>query len=193
MRKYVLLSLFLLTVGATSVFAQKDLTGREYYNANIMAAELNKMVKDANADIEKKKAEGIAKMEKEKGRKLNQQELAKIEEGIKKGHEMMNSVKKGIKTAITITFKSATELVMKCDMKVDDEVMKAAGISWIKRKAMKAAIAIMPATKGKYVVKGNTVYVDEGGGERDTLFLSNDGKQLYGVMDKKKFILNRTK
>ena len=193
MRKYVLLSLFLLTVGATSVFAQKDLTGREYYNANIMAAEMNDIMKDTDKQLTEARAEAIAKGEKKLGRKLNQQELAMIDKKIKEGQEMMKAMKKGMKTAVTITFKSDKELVIKADMKMDEAVMKAAGIGWAKRKLLKAAMAVMPAQKGKYVVKGNTIYIDEGGNDRDTLYLSNDGKQLYGKMDNKKYTLNRVK
>lgn len=193
MRKYVLLSLFLLTVGATSVFAQKDLTGREYYNANIMAAEMNDIMKDTDKQLAEARKEAIAKGEKKLGRKLNQQELAMIDKKIKEGQDMMNAMKKGMKTAVTVTFKSDKELVMKADMKMDEAIMKAAGIGWAKRKLMKAAMAVMPAQKGKYVVKGNTIYIDEGGNERDTLYISKDGKQLYGKMDNKKYTLNRVK
>lgn len=193
MRKYVILSLFLLTVGATSVFAQKDLTGREYYNANIMAAEMNDIMKDTDKQLAEARAEAIAKGEKKLGRKLNQQELAMIDKKIKEGQDMMNAMKKGMKTAVTVTFKSDKELVMKADMKMDEAIMKAAGIGWAKRKLLKAAMAVMPAQKGKYVVKGNTIYIDEGGNERDTLYISKDGKQLYGKMDNKKYTLNRVK
>ena len=193
MRKYVLLSLFLLTVGATSVFAQKDLTGREYYNANIMAAEMNDIMKDTDKHLAEARAEAIAKGEKKLGRKLNQQELAMIDKKIKEGQDMMNAMKKGMKTAVTVTFKSDKELVMKADMKMDEAIMKAAGIGWAKRKLLKAAMAVMPAQKGKYVVKGNTIYIDEGGNERDTLYISKDGKLLYGKMDNKKYTLNRVK
>ena len=191
MRKLYVLLLVVLLCGTQYVQAQTNLSGRVYYNANIMADEMNKMVKDAKSEITKKRNEMIAKKEKDLGRKLNQKELEMIDEGVQKGQKMMDAVKKGMKTAITITFKNENELVMKCDMKVDEEVMKAAGIGWAKRKMMKAAMAIMPAQKGKYVVKGNTIY--EGDNERDTLYLTNEGKQLYGKMDGKKFTLNRTK
>ncbi|MBQ6659155.1 MAG: hypothetical protein IJM70_07470, partial [Prevotella sp.] len=77
-----------------------------------------------------------------------QKELAMIDEGVQKGQKMMDAVRKGMKTAITITFKNENELVMKADMKIDDEVMKAAGIGWAKRKLYKAALAVMPAQKG---------------------------------------------
>lgn len=193
MRKLYVLLLVVLLCGTQYVQAQTNLSGRVYYNANIMADEMNKMVKDAKSDITKKRNEMIAKKEKDLGRKLNQKELAMIDEGVQKGQKMMDAVRKGMKTAITITFKNENELVMKADMKIDDEVMKAAGIGWAKRKLMKAAMAVMPSQKGKYVVMGNTIYVDEGDGEKDTLQLSADGKSLSGKMDNKRFTLKRTK
>ncbi|MBQ7441317.1 MAG: hypothetical protein IJV52_07380 [Prevotella sp.] len=193
MRKLYVLLLVVLLCGTQYVQAQTNLSGRVYYNANIMADEMNKMVKDAKSDITKKRNEMIAKKEKDLGRKLNQKELAMIDEGVQKGQKMMDAVRKGMKTAVTVTFKNDKELVMKADMKIDDEVMKAAGIGWAKRKLMKAAMAVMPSQKGKYVVMGNTIYVDEGDGEKDTLQLSADGKSLYGKMDNKKFTLKRTK
>ncbi len=193
MRKLYVLLLVVLLCGTQYVQAQTNLSGREYYNANILADEMNDLVKDADAQLAKTRAEAIAKGEKKLGRKLNQQELAVIDKKIKEGQEMMKAMKKGMKTAVTVTFKSDKELVMKADMKMDEAVMKAAGIGWAKRKLYKAALAVMPAQKGKYVVKGNTIYIDEGGNERDTLYISKDGKQLYGKMDNKKYTLNRVK
>ena len=193
MRKLYVLLLVVLLCGTQYVQAQTNLSGREYYNANILADEMTDLVKDADAQLAKTRAEAIAKGEKKLGRKLNQQELAVIDKKIKEGQEMMKAMKKGMKTAVTVTFKSDKELVMKADMKMDEAVMKAAGIGWAKRKLYKAALAVMPAQKGKYVVKGNTIYIDEGGNERDTLYISKDGKQLYGKMDNKKYTLNRVK
>ena len=95
---------------------------------------------------------------------------------------------------MTIEFTSATDVVFKQKTKVDDEAMKAMGVSWLKRKAMKAALAVMPESeKMKYEVKGNKVIAIDGK-DRDTLTLSNDGKTLSGKVDNKtKFILKRTK
>ena len=183
----------ILFFATLSICAQQSLVGRVYYNANILAGELTEAFKDADKELAKAKAEAIEKGEKKLGRKLNQQELAELDKKVKESQDMMNAMKKGMKTAVTVTFKTDKDLVMNADMKIDDNVMKAAGIGWAKRKMMKLAMAVMPAQKGKYVVKGNTIYIDEGGGERDTMWLSNDGKQLYGKLDKKKFTLNRTK
>ena len=193
MRKLYVLLLVALLCGTQYVQAQTNLSGRVYYNANIMAAEMNDIMKDTEKQLAEARAEAIAKGEKKLGRKLKQQELAMIDKKIKEGQDMMNAMKKGMKTAVTVTFKNDKELVMKADMKVDEAVMKAAGIGWAKRKLMKVAMAVMPAQKGKYVVKGNTIYIDEGGNERDTLYISKDGKQLYGKMDNKKYTLNRVK
>ena len=173
--------------------AQTSLVGRVYYHPNIMEDEINKVINDASKDISKVRSEGIAKAEKKKGRKLTEAELAEVDKEVEEAQKMMKAMKDGLKTAITITFKDDKNLVMKTDMKLDDAVMKAAGISWAKRKAMKLAMAIMPSEKAAYVQKGNLIIVDdeEGG---DTLTLSGDGKYLSGKMDdKKRFKLTRIK
>ena len=91
---------------------------------------------------------------------------------------------KGATTAITVDFKTDKNVVMKADVKVSDDAMKAAGIGWLKRKAMKAALAVAPSsTKATYVVKGNLIIIDDGE-EKDTLRLSTDGKYLYGKFEK---------
>lgn len=173
--------------------AQTNMLGRVYYNANILAGEFNDELKKLEKDIAAKKAASVAEAEKKRGRKLTAAEAAKLDSEIDKAMKQAKSVMNGMKTAITLEFKSATEVVMKMDMKVDDNAMKAAGVPWIKRKAMKAALAIAPSTeKDTYVVKGNQVIIGTGK-DQDTLTLSADGKKLSGTMDGKKFTLTRTK
>ena len=101
-------------------------------------------------------------------------------------------MKKGMKVGIAVEFKSDKDLVMKTDMKIDDEALKAAGVSWVKRKAIKAALAIAPSSeKDTYVVKGNLIIVGTGK-DMDTLYIVNNGQQLQGNFDKDtKFTLNR--
>ena len=75
-------------------------------------------------------------------------------------------------------------MVLKADIKISDEAMKAAGIGWLKRKAMKAALAVAPSSeKGTYVVKGQQIIMTDSDGEKDTLMLSQDGQYLSGKMD----------
>ena len=64
----------------------------------------------------------------------------------------------------------------------------------LKRKALKASLALMPESQdAKYEVKGNKVIVIDDK-DRDTLTISNDGNTLSGIFDKKtKYILKRTK
>ena len=94
--------------------------------------------------------------------------------------------------SMTITFKDEKRLVLDANTEVNDAALKMAGISWAKRKMMKLATAVMPAQKADYKVQGSTIIViDED--ERDTLYLSNDGKQLTGKMDGKPFVLTRMK
>ena len=56
----------------------------------------------------------------------------------------------------------------------------------MKRKALKAAIALIPSTeKSSYIVKDNLVIMIDDDEGNDTLRLSNDGKYLFGKFDKK--------
>ena len=82
---------------------------------------------------------------------------------------------------------------MRTDMKIDENVLKMAGMGWMKRKALKAAMAVAPKSeKGTYVVKGNFVIMTDSGKDKDTLTLSNDGNYLYGQLGKNtKFKLKR--
>ena len=176
---------------ALGMQAQTNLVGRTYYNANILADKMNDAI---NKALPEAKAEKIAEMEKEKGRKLTEAEKAEVEKKLKEAQTKANTVMKGMKTAVTVEFKSETQAIMKMDVQISEEAMKQAGVSWAKRKAVKAALALAPTTeKAKYVVKGNLVIMDPDD-EPDTLRLSDDGKYLYGKFDDKANIkLTRTK
>lgn len=180
---------------AFSLQAQQSLVGRVYYDQNIMKKLLDDAMTEANVDQKLREARDSAyiKAEKEAGHPLSAQEKAKVDEKVQKAQKMMDTMKKGMSMAVTIEFKSETQLVMKADMKVDDEVLKAAGVPWAKRKLMKAAMAVMPAQKADYVRQGNLIiYTDDK--DRDTLVLSSDGRYLSGKMDRKTpFKLTRTK
>ena len=183
--------MMLVAIGAN---AQTNLAGRIYHHPNIMADEMNKLVKEGSTEMEKARKEAIAKGEEKKGRKLTEKELAELDKQLAEAKKMMEALKKGMKVVITVTFSDEKNLVMKMNTKIDDDVMKAAGIPWAKRKLMKAAMAMAPSSqKCTYTVSGNNIYVQDGK-ELDTLRLSDDGKYLYGKMDEKtKFKLTRTK
>ena len=178
----------MMTVNAQS------LAGRTYYNANILAGELNKKLKEVDQKIPEIKAKGYAKFEEKNGRKPTEAEKAKLEKELNEKVAQAKALAKGMKTAITVEFKTEKNAVMKADVKISDDAMKAAGIGWLKRKAMKAALAVAPSSnKATYVVKGDLVILDEDG-EKDTLRLSSDGKYLYGKFEKDvSFKLTRTK
>ena len=181
----------ILTCGTTSLKAQNNMAGREYHNPNIMKDMIEKAFDDA--DVKKKLDNAVVDAEKEKGRKLTAEEKAEVEKNTQKAIEMMDAMKKGLSTAITLTFKDDKNLVMKTDMKMDDDILKKAGISWAKRKAMKLALAIMPAEKATYHTEGDMIIVEDEK-EPDTMRISADGKYIYGKMDEKtKFTLTRTK
>ena len=172
----------------------QGLAGRTYYNANILAGELNKKLKEVDQKIPEIKAKGYAKFEEKNGRKPTEAEKAKLEKELNEKVAQAKAMAKGMTTAITVEFKTEKNAVMKADVKVSDDAMKAAGIGWLKRKAMKAALAVAPSSsKATYVVKGNLIILDDGE-EKDTLRLSSDGKYLYGKFEKDvNFKLTRTK
>ena len=191
MKKIVLTIVAIMT--AISVDAQINLTGRVYHNPNIMA---NMMDQEVNIDkkIAEARNEAIAKMEKKKGRKLTKEELAMINKKLAEIKKQADAAKKCMSTAITVEFTSATNLVMRQKTRVDDEALKIMEVGWLKRKALKASLALMPESqKAKYEVKGNKVIVIDDK-DRDTLTIGNDGNTLSGIFDKKtKYILKRTK
>ena len=194
MKKRITLAV-LLSCAAFIAQAQESLVGRVYYNKNIMEKVLSEALagEDLEQKIVLKRDSTIKAMEQKKGRKLTAEEKAQLDKEAEKAQKMVEAMKKGMSTAITVEFKSEAQMVMKVDMKVDDEVLKAAGVPWAKRKLMKAAMAIMPAEKFDYVRQGNLI-ISIDGKDRDTLTLSNDGKFLSGKMDAKTpFKLTRTK
>ena len=182
MRKPIIIALLLLAgMGAQ---AQTSLVGRVYYHPNIMADEMSKMSTEASKELSQDRDKAVEKLEKKKGRKLTAKELAEIDKKVEEAQKMMQALKNGMKTAVTITFKDEQTLSMKMDMKIDEEVMKQAGIPWAKRKLLKAAMAVAPAEKASYVRNGNLIIVKDDN-EVDTLRLSDDGKYLTGKMDEK--------
>ena len=181
----------LLAIAAAMMFAmnlqaQNSLVGRTYYNANIMTDALNEVTKDMDKKVQDAKTEEIAKLEKKEGRKATRAEIAEIDAKMQKAQKMMEAMTKGMTTELTVTFKTEKEAVMKANISVSDEALKNAGIGWMKRKALKAAIALIPSTeKSSYIVKDNLVIMIDDDEGNDTLRLSNDGKYLYGKFDKK--------
>ena len=184
MKRQLFTLVALLLIGCTTtVWGQTDLSGRIYHHPNVLADKLNEATKDVNKEQLRQK--GIAKAEKKKGRKLTAAEKAEVDKELEKTIKTIEAMKKGVTTAITVEFKDKKNMVLKADIKVSDEAMKAAGIGWLKRKAMKAALAVAPSSeKGTYVVKGQQVIMTDKEGEKDTLMLSQDGQYLSGKMDK---------
>ena len=181
MKKSFLIALLLLA--AVGAQAQTSLVGRVYHHPNILADTMKELTANANKDMKKDVDKAIKKAEEKKGRKLTAEELTELNKKVEEAQKMMKALKDGMKTAVTITFKDEKTMVMKADMKIDDEVMKKAGIPWAKRKLIKAATAIAPAEKSSYERKGKLIIVKDDN-EVDTLRLSDDGKYLSGKMDK---------
>ena len=193
MKTKVIIAFIALMMANASASAQTSLIGRVYHHPNIMEKVMEKEA-DIDKEIAEARAKAIAKKEKEKGRKLTQKETAEVDKAVADVKKQAEAAKKAMTVAITIEFTSATDAVMKQKTKVDDDAMKTMGVGWLKRKALKASLALMPdSQKAKYEVKGNKVIVIDGK-DRDTLTLSNDGKTLSGIFDKKtKYTLKRTK
>ena len=191
--KKIFLLIVATVMAVISVQAQTNLTGRVYYHPNIMASVFEQGL-DIDSKIAEARKNNIAQKEKEKGRKLTKEELAEIDKTIAETKQQMMIAKKCITTAMTVEFTSPTDVVVRQKTKVDDNALKTMGVSWLKRKTMKAALAVMPESeKMKYEVKGNKVITIDGK-DRDTLTISTDGKTLSGKVDNKtKFILKRTK
>ena len=178
---------------AAAGWAQIDLTGRIYHNDNIMKESMDNAAKDMDKKVAEARTKTIAKQEKEKGRKLTAEETAEVDKKLQEAVKMAKNLEKAMKAKATVEFKSTKEAVMTMEMSVNENALKAAGMGWLKRKAMKAALAVAPKSqKVTYVVKGNLVITSDGR-DKDTLRLSDDGKYLYGTFEQDmKFKLSRT-
>lgn len=188
--------LFSIIVLTATVFveaqAQTSLVGRVYYHPNIMADEMKAHEKKVQAKLDEAIREEIEKAEKKKGRPLTAEEKAQTKKEAEEASKRAILVMKSTKTSVTATFKSDKEMEMQMKFQMDDDALKNAGVSWAKRKAIKAAIALLPSKeKMQYTVQGNLIICSDGT-DKDTLTLSDDGKYLYGKMDDKtKFKLTR--
>ena len=195
MKRLLLFFFALFVSGLLVVNAQTSLAGRSYHHPNILAEELNNATKDLDKKMAEARKKAIAVEEKKKGRKLTAEETAKIDKELKEKKDQILAVKKGMKTALTIEFVDNKNLVVKPDIIINDAALKAAGMGWLKRKALKAALALAPKSeKGTYIVKGDMIIMTDSDNEKDTMTISKDGKFLYGKFDEKTpFKLTRTK
>lgn len=192
--KRLVLTLMLLAGFFAVANAQTNLVGRVYSHPNIMEDEIKAKSGEFNKKMDEAVQEEIAKAEKKKGRALTADEKAKIKKDAEEAGKAAMAVINATKTAVTATFKTEKDMVMQMKVQMDEESMKNAGVSWAQRKALKAAISMIPSTqKMKYTVQDNLIICVDGK-DKDTLTISDDGKYLYGKMDEKtKFKLTRTK
>ena len=183
----------ILLCGSLNASAQ-SLAGKVYQNSNVMNVIMDTALDEVNMKSDSLRKEAIAKKEKNLGRKMKAEELAELDKELKDAMEKAKVASKAVKTAITFTFKDETNAVMNMKMSIDEEALKLIGVSWAKRKAMKAALAIAPENqKCTYVREGNMIITSDDK-DKDTLRLSDDGTKLYGEMEKgKKFILTLKK
>ena len=179
MKKF--LAMAIVAMIALGAEAQTSLVGREYHNPNIMSD----IYKDIDRQVADMKAKALMKMEKKKGRKLTEAEMKEFNEKIGKEESKLRAMKNGTSMAMTVTFKNDKTAVVKAKIKMTDEAMKAADIGWLKRKALKAAMAVMPAADMPYIIKGNMVILQDEE-ENDTLYISADRNSLSGIYRGKK-------
>ena len=179
--KKLLVFIAVAMMTALGADAQTSLVGREYHNPNIMSD----MYKDVERQIADMKVKALEKAEKKKGRKLTEDELKKFNEAIEKEVTKLRTMKNGTSISMTVTFKNDKTAVVKSKVKMTDEAMKAADIGWLKRKALKAAMAVMPAADMPYIIKGNMVILQDEEGN-DTLYISADRNSLSGIYRGKK-------
>ena len=193
MKTRIIIAFVALIMAGGLASAQTSMKGRIYHNPNIMASVLNQN-EEINKEIANARKQAIENAEKKKGRKLTQKEMAEIDKKVEEIKKQASAAKRAMTVAMTIEFTSANELVAKQKTKIDDDALKEMGVSWLKRKAMKAALAIAPESqKSNYEVKGNKIIIIDGK-DRDTLTVSTDGNTLTGYYDKDtKFMLKRTK
>ena len=180
MKKFLVMAIVAMMT-ALSAEAQTSLVGREYHNPNIMSD----IYKDIDRQVADMKAKALMKMEKKKGRKLTEAEMKEFNEKIGKEESKLRAMKNGTSMAMTVTFKNDKTAVVKAKIKMTDEAMKAADIGWLKRKALKAAMAVMPAADMPYIIKGNMVILQDEE-ENDTLYISADRNSLSGIYRGKK-------
>lgn len=188
------ISALLFVLFALALQAQTNLSGRTYHHPDIMAEGMKAYEKDLEKKMAEVVGQEIAKAENKKGAPLSADEKAKIKAKQDEAIKFSLAVMKATKTAMTAIFKSDTELVMQADITLDEDALKAAGLGWAQRKALKAAISLTPSTqKMSYTTKDNLIFCNDGA-ERDTLALSDDGNYLYGEFEEgKTFKLTRTK
>lgn len=176
MIKLWMIAAILVICGGMTAKAQ-SFAGRTYQNPNIDAEEIETKVK-----------KDVANTEKKKGRKLTDEERARLT-------EKLRLVRGSIKTQATAQFVSDTQMTLKISTTFDEESVKMAGVGWGKRKVLKAAASASPSLsiKYNYTVQGNLIIARDGK-DIDTLRLSADGRQLSASYDKStKITMTRTK
>ena len=190
--KYTIIFSLLLLVCSISTFAQGGLKGREYYSSDIIAEKLDAAVKEIEQNRQQLRAEAIAKLEEKKGRKLTDAETESIDLQLDEELEKAKLQKASTTMSLTITFTRDNELSIKPQKKIDEEVLKQAGLNWIKRKSM-VVTTVLPTKSNKitFFRKGNLIITKTE--TPDTLQMSEDSKFLYGKFNDIPFSLPRTK
>lgn len=190
MKKFLFWPLALCAVLLVSrtASAQTPLAGRVYDNPNIMRQMLGSA--EAERRLDSLKTLAVDRFTEENGRQPDASEMEEIDRKVAEARQQVEMFRKAVETGITVEFTSETEYTVRMKMRVDEDALKAMGVSWARRKAMKAAISLMPEKETlKFFRKENMIITTAA--EPDTLYLSPDGNQLSGAQGKTRFTLER--
>ena len=185
----LLLLVVVLVVGNVGVLAQSRqktqaqkgqrtlpaLTGQVFGNPNISNMTPEQFVANVQSRAEKR--------EKELGRELTEADIEKLAEDMAQGMGTLKSIQLLSTISVTVKFLPDSKAEMKMKVKLKEDLLKDAGVSWIQRKTMKTMLGMLSNTvKERYVRKGNLIIISPGK-DPDTLRLSPDGRKLYGKIE----------
>ena len=123
---------------------------------------------------------------KKRGRELTEEEKQNVNKKIDEEMELLKHLETAMKVAIKVEFKSESDLIMYMKVTIDEEILKKAKVSWTKRKAIKAALALAPQKEKDTYIRQNNLIIVGKAKDTDTLKLSDDGKYIYGTFEKNK-------
>ena len=95
MKTKVIIAFIALMMASSIASAQTSLKGRVYYHPNIMEQAMGPEV-DIDKKIAEARANAIAKKEKEKGRKLTKEEIAKLDKETANARKQAEVLKKAL-------------------------------------------------------------------------------------------------
>ena len=186
MKKFLLVVIALVAV-MVSCNKKPSLAGSEFSNPNLVADGADNMMMDAKHQLDYMcdsiRQAGMAEAEREVNRKLTDEEIAEIDsqlqvifdEGFNETRHTIDSLVQYVKVSCVLTFKDDQHMALRMTSQstVDSSDLRYEGTY---------------QEHNGYVILKYDKY-------RDSLVISPDGKQLYGVLEENSFAstLNKTK